>query len=154
MFHLLSSWSIGISSQLCIRNFDTAHFNLTLTCIRLFNYSINISIYSLITCKYSKEQWCKHIHVTTNCMPSALMWNALVQNLLVSLYGICSYGVCSCRSYTLVWSMLEQNHYTSCEPSILCVKVSVELLFNLCSQTNLSVRRLSISQPLPCMLTV
>ena len=74
-------------------SFGTAHFNLTLTCMRLFNYLINISIYSLITCKYCKEQWCKHIHVTTNCMPGALICNALVQ---IYLWTCTEYALMKC----------------------------------------------------------
>ena len=79
--------------------------NLKHARLRSLNYSINISIYFLITCEYSKDQWHKHICVATNYTLSALVWNSV--NLLVNLSRIYSYGV---RLYVLIWSALESLH--------------------------------------------
>ena len=112
-------------------------FHLTHACVCLLNYSTNISIYSLITCENSKEQWRKHIFVATNCMPSALVWNALVW--IYSGTGV-EYTLLGCTcvecqdSYGVHW-----NHYTSCKLSILYINLLVQLLLSLCSQTVLAL---------------
>ena len=112
-------------------------FNLTHARIRLLNYLTNISIYSLITCEYSKEQWCKHICVAANRTSSALVWNALVW---IYSWTRAEYILLECTcvecidSYGVHW-----NHYTSWKPSILYVKLSVKLLFKFCSQTILAL---------------
>ena len=121
----------------CIAIYGTAHFQfdthsraLTELLYKYFNLLAN---YLWIL----KEQWRKHIHVATNRMPSALVWNALVW---IYLWTRAEYTLLECArvecidSYGVHW-----NHYTSCKPFILYVKLSVQLLFNLCSQTILAL---------------
>ena len=112
-------------------------YNLTHARVHLLNYSTNISIYSLITCEYSKEQWRKHIHVATNRMPSALVWNALVW---IYSWTRTEYTLLECARVECIDSYgVQWNHYMSCKRSILYVKLSVKLIFNLRSQTILAL---------------
>ena len=76
-------------------------FNLTHTHTCLLNYLINISIYSLINCEYSKEQWRIAYSCSYKLHTKCTRVECTSANLLVNLYRIYSYGLCSCRLYTL-----------------------------------------------------
>ena len=77
-------------------------FNSTHARVRLWNLHIKYSIYSLITCEHSKEQWHKHIFTcTTNLTLSALMWNTLVR---IHLWTRVEYTLMECAHVECIHS--------------------------------------------------
>ena len=94
--HLITACN-WYARALCTLNTVQLMFNFTHARVRLWNCTLNISIYLLITCEHSKEQWRKHIFTCTNKSHTKCTCVEYTSaNLLVRIYSW------TCVEYTLM----------------------------------------------------